>query len=291
MSLPGPEQSSRGSLRPRRRRIAVDPAGRLERADQYRGGAAVGLADRVQHAVDPVGEVDVGAAGRAEDRRRPRRQADVGVTGGIVTLVALGLDDHPADPVHEQLAADQLARDLVHRAVEELGAESAQPASARRRSRASRAAASCSASRADEVPPAETLGLQPGALAQDLVVLVVEQLGVGGELLAVELRERRAVLERGPHQPADHAVSLAERHPLAHQQVGDVGGRDDLVARRRGQPLAVEAQPGEQSLGGLEAELDRVDRVEQRLLVLLEVLGVGERQRVQDPGQGCESGA
>ena len=157
VSLPGPEQSSRGSLRPRRRRIRLDPAGGLERADQHRGGAAVGLADRVQHAVDPVGEVDVGAAGRAEDRRGPRRQADVGVTGGIVALVALGLDDHPADPVDEQLAADQLARDLVHRAVEELGAESAQPASARRRSRVSRAAASCSASRADEVPPAESL--------------------------------------------------------------------------------------------------------------------------------------
>ena len=40
-------------------------------------------------------------------------------------------------------------------------------------------------------------------------------------------------------------------------------------------------EPGEHPGGRLEAELDRVDRVEQRLLVLLHVLVVGERQRVQ----------
>ena len=84
-------------------------------------------------------------------------------------------------------------------------------------------------------------------------------------------------------------MGLAERHPLADQQVGDVGRGHHLVGRRLGQPLAVEAQPGEHPLGRLEAELDRVDGVEQRLLVLLEVLGVGERQRVQHAERGSSA--
>ena len=138
---------------------AVDPPGRLERADQHRGGGAVGLADGVEHAVDAVGEIDVGMAGRAEDRRRARRQPDVGVAGGVVALVALALDDHPADAVDAELAADQLASDLVHRAVEEVGAQGAQaqPGSARAASRVARAASSCSDRRTEEVPPAESL--------------------------------------------------------------------------------------------------------------------------------------
>ena len=207
------------------------------------------------------------------------------MAGGVVALVALGLDDHPADAVDEQLAADQLARDLVHRAVEEVGAEDGHPPPAPSSASTARARSSCSPRRAAEVPPAEQLRVEPGALAQDLVVLVVEQLGVLGELLAVELGERAAGVERRAHEPADDAVGLAERHPLADQQVGDVGGGDHLVGGRGGEPLAVEAQAGEQPLGRLEAELDRVDGVEQRLLVLLQVLGVGERERVQDAGE------
>ena len=121
VSLPGPEQRSRvGARSPRRARIRSRPVGRLEGADQDRRRLALGFADGVEQAVDPVGEVDVGAAGRAEEDLGARGEADVGVAGGIVAVVALGLDDRAAAAPVEEPAADQLAGDLVDRAVEEL---------------------------------------------------------------------------------------------------------------------------------------------------------------------------
>ena len=50
-------------------------------------------------------------------------------------------------------------------------------------------------------------------------------------------------------------------------------------------PLAVEADSRQHPVEGPQAELDRVGGVEERLLVLLQVLRVGERQAVQDPGE------
>jgi hypothetical protein len=70
--------------------------------------------------VDPVGEVDVGVAGRAEEDPGALGEADVGVAGGIVGLVALGLDDDAAAALVEQGAADQVAGDVVDRSVEEI---------------------------------------------------------------------------------------------------------------------------------------------------------------------------
>lgn len=73
--------------------------------------------------MDPVGEVDVGVAGRAEEDPGALGQADVGVAGGVVGLVALGLDDDAAAAFVEERAADQIAGDLVDRAVEEISPE------------------------------------------------------------------------------------------------------------------------------------------------------------------------
>jgi hypothetical protein len=70
--------------------------------------------------VDAVGEVDVGAAGRAEENLGALGQPDVGVAGRVVALVALGLDDGPADAVVEEATADQLAGDGVDGTVEEI---------------------------------------------------------------------------------------------------------------------------------------------------------------------------
>jgi hypothetical protein len=69
--------------------------------------------------VDAVREVDVGATRRPEQDLGPRRQPDVGVAGGIVALVALGLDNDAAAAVEEESAADQLTSDVVDRALEE----------------------------------------------------------------------------------------------------------------------------------------------------------------------------
>ena len=221
------------------------PVGRLERPDQDRGGAALRLGDGVQQAVDAVGEVHVGAARWPEQRRRARGQADVGMTGGVVALVALRLDDHPAGAAEAELTADQIARDLVHGPLEEVRVQRRQSDRARSESSALRAASSCSPSDAAPVPPLEVFESSAAPSCERCVVLVVEQLGVLGDLVAIELRQRPARLERAPDEPADDAVGLAKRHPLAHQQVGEVGRRQHLVGRRRGQPLAIEAQPGE----------------------------------------------
>src|SRR4029453_13175864 len=65
-------------------------------------------------------------------------------------LIGLGLDDDPGGVPHGELAADQVARHLVHGAIEEL------PLHARSAVSASRARSSCSSTRAEDVPPAET---------------------------------------------------------------------------------------------------------------------------------------
>jgi hypothetical protein len=137
----------------------VEAVGRLQRPDQDRGGFALGFGDGVEQTVDPVGEVDVGVAGRPEQDPGALGQPDVGVTGGVVGLVALGLDDGSADAIKQQRAADQVAGDGMDRAVKELASQPvAQERSSWTRSwtalRVSRASAICSASGAEPVPPA-----------------------------------------------------------------------------------------------------------------------------------------
>ncbi len=89
-----------------------------------------------------------------------------------------------------------------------------------------------------------------------------------------------AAVERRAHEPRDDAVGLAKGHPEPHQQVGDVGRRDQLVRGGLAHALAVEAHARDHPARGRERQLERVDRVEQVLLVLLQVLVVGQRQRV-----------
>lgn len=107
--------------------------------------------------MDPVGEVDVGEAGRSEEDPGALGQADVGVAGGVVGVVALGLDDDAAAAFVEQGAADQLAGDRMDRAVKELTPETQERSSTTRAWTAasvSRASASWRASGAEPVPPA-----------------------------------------------------------------------------------------------------------------------------------------
>jgi hypothetical protein len=100
--------------------------GWLQRPDQDRSGLARGFGDRVQQAVNPVGEVDVGAAGRAEQDAGTLGQANVGVTGGVVGLVALGLDDDAATAFIKERAADQVPGDIMDRSVIEVALEARQ---------------------------------------------------------------------------------------------------------------------------------------------------------------------
>jgi hypothetical protein len=80
-------------------------------------------------------------------------------------------------------------------------------------------------------------------------------------------------------------MGLAERDALPHQSIGEIGGGQHLVRRSRGETLAVELDSAEHPGGRGKAELQVVDRVEQRLLVLLQVLAIGEWQPVHRPQQ------
>lgn len=108
--------------------------------------------------MDPVREVDVGVAGRPEEDAGALGQADVGVAGGIVGLVALGLDDRAAAPFVEEGAADQLTGDVVDAAIEELALQARQERSSWARAwtaaSVSRASSIWRASGAEPVPPA-----------------------------------------------------------------------------------------------------------------------------------------
>jgi len=80
------------------------------------------------------------------------------MAGGVVGLVALGLDDDAAAALVEQRAADQVTGDVVDRAVEEVALETPQERSSWTRAwtaaSVSRASSSCRASGAEPVPPA-----------------------------------------------------------------------------------------------------------------------------------------
>ena len=113
--------------------------------------------------MDPVGEVDVGVAGRPEEDLGALGAADVGVAGRIVGLIALGLDDDPSAAFVEKSAADQVAGDLVDRALvkgvrQGFGDSGSQPRSSSTRActaaRVSRASSICPARAEEPVPPA-----------------------------------------------------------------------------------------------------------------------------------------
>ena len=117
-----------------------------------------------------------------------------------------------------------------------------------------------------------------------------QELAVRSQLGGRELGERPAGLERAAHEAGDDPVGLAEGHARSHEQIGDVGRRDQLVGGGLCHALAPEAHPLHHSGGGGERERERVGDVEQVRLVLLQVLVVGEGQGVDDAVEGGEVG-
>ena len=69
--------------------------------------------------------------------------------------------------------------------------------------------------------------------------------------------------------------------PLPDQQIGDVGRRQELVGGGVLEPLTPERDRAQHPVGGRQAQLERVGGIEQVLLVLLQVLVVGERESVE----------
>ena len=111
-----------------------------------------------------------------------------------------------------------------------------------------------------------------------------------------QLGQRDVALDGVAHQAADHGVGLAERHAPLDQPLGQVDrGRGRARRRPRACASVFEGRrwPAARSWPPRPAA-DLVDRVEQRLLVLLEVAVVGQRQaleRGQQPGQVADQPA
>ena len=110
-----------------------------------------------------------------------------------------------------------------------------------------------------------TPGVRCGLIAGEVVVREVPQLDAAPLALA--------------HARAGDLVGDPERHALADQPLGDVGGQREAL-RAPATPAArcrrrsVATMPAE----GRQQHLEGVDGVEDRLLVLLQVAVVGERQ-------------
>ncbi len=108
-----------------------------------------------------------------------------------------------------------------------------------------------------------------------------EEVGTEARVVRDQLLERHAALDRLAHDRADDRVRLAERRALAHQVLGDVGGGVERAVGAGGHRGVDEGrgrhEPGERA----QRQRARVERVEQRLLVLLQIAVVRERQRLQ----------
>ena len=118
--------------------------------------------------------------------------------------------------------------------------------------------------------------------------VVVEQLGVAAKLIGAELLERHALAHAVAHDAAHHGMRLAERQALAHEVVSQVRGRHVALVGGLAHALLLERAGGEHARAGHERAEHRVGGVEQRLLVLLEVLVVGERRALHRDEQARE---
>ena len=82
------------------------------------------------------------------------------------------------------------------------------------------------------------------------------------------------------HELAHHAMRLAERHPLLGKVVGHVRGGRESRARLCEHDVGVHGPGLHHARGDLHAVREGARGVERALLALLEVLVVGERQRL-----------
>ena len=126
-------------------------------------------------------------------------------------------------------------------------------------------AASCSSTRPGEVPPGR-VACSDGLLRRRLGKALA-----GGDA-------RRHLL-----------VRLAERQPVAHERLGDVGGHAGAVGGGRAHALGVEVQAGHEQRGRAQRAVEGRNLGERELLVLLQVAVVGQRQALADGEHGREA--
>ena len=96
-----------------------------------------------------------------------------------------------------------------------------------------------------------------------------------------EVGERTTAGERRAHVCSDDGMGLPERHAGGHEVLGEVDGGRVRAVRRLGHPVGVELDRGHHAVERQQRQPDGVAGVEERFLVLLEVLVVGQRQPLE----------
>ena len=149
-----------------------------------------------------------------------------------------------------------------------------------------RAATTASRTRAGAVPPGWLrLATEPSSVSAantSSPISASERL----QLRERQIGEVAAALIGPAHRARDGLVRVAERHALAHQVIGEIGGGRMALGRRRAHPRCVDRDAGGDEIRhDRERVGERVDDVEQRLLVLLVVAVVGERLRLHQHQQ------
>ncbi len=279
----------------------LDAVDRRGGAQQHRGGVAGLGRDDVGAPVHAVGEVHVEVPGRPEHHLGARRHAPVRVAAGVVgPEVRLDLDDARRQPTpvvgpaHEQLV-EQVGRE--HASVTRVErtwqrAPAAHPGSCSQRA--------CSASRTPRLDhlllDRRRTGATGGGAPQDRRARLEQRERFGTEVGLGEhqLVEGYAALGRVAHQRPDPRVGVAEGHALLHQPLGEVDRGGVLAVGRRLHACCHHLRRREQPGDRAQREPALVERVEQRLLVLLEVAVVGEREaleRGQEPGEVADQAA
>ncbi len=234
-----------------------------EQADHRQARVGLhGVADFGVHALDAVGEFLPRRAQRA-GRVAVERRADLGRDGGerhafgVHLAVLVGKESHrPA-----LFASQETAPGLGHGA-HDVGGRGAAQALARIDRRLD------------------------GQHAIDAAIdLGLDRLHLGER----QLVEIDALVGGDADQPAGDVMGLAERQAdLADQPVGKIG-RHRIIGRGDGaHALGVGLEVAHHAGHRRDAELQRIGGVEQRLLVLLHVLAVGERQALEDGAQRHE---
>ncbi len=271
----------------------LDPGDGRGGAQEHRGGVAVLGGDHVGAPVHPVGEVHVEAPGRTEHHLGARGHAPVGVAAGVVGA-AVRLDLHQAGDEARAVggAGDE---ELVEQQRGELarvaGVERPRQRPAAWRATPRRLGAqagscsqrACSSSRARAFTSCSATDAGPGAAGRRAPedggtgLQQRERLGPEVGFGQHELVEGHAPLGRAAHQRADACVRLAEGHAPLHQPLGEVDGGGVLAVGRRLHARLDHLRRGQQPRDRSQREAALVERVEQRLLVLLEVAVVRER--------------
>ena len=97
-----------------------------------------------------------------------------------------------------------------------------------------------------------------------------------------QLGEAAALLLGQAHQRAGDVMGLAEGQPqIAHQPVGEIRRGDEAAVAGLAHGAGIGRQIADHAGHGGEGEREIVDRQEHRLLVLLHVLAIGQRQALQ----------